>query len=235
VPDLPRARGGRLDGCRVALLLESDFYEPEVFYYERRFAEEGADLRVLSRLWGMDSITFTGHEYRVPYTVTESLEDLDDDALRELDALIVPSGMVADRLRYTEDVNRVAPAVELLRRAFAEPTILKGVICHGMWLAAPVPEVIRGRKIVVHNNLIGDARNMGAEYVDADVVVDGDDLVTARTGEHAHLFAAELIERIARRRAWLESASGSHPEPGTESGGTLPPLSEGGARWMSGT
>jgi protease I len=224
--DLPRSTGGRLAGRTVALLLESDFYEPEVFYYERRFAEEGADFRVLSRLWGMDSITFTGHEFRAPYTVTESLEAYDDSRLPELDALIVPSGMVADRLRYTEDVERLAPAVDLLRRAFAEPRVLKGVICHGMWLAAPVPEVVRGRKVVVHNNLIGDARNMGAAYVDQDVVVDGDDLVTARTGEHAHLFAAELIDRLARRQAWAPPAA-EEPE--------LPELSEGGARWMSET
>lgn len=225
--DLPRAPQGRLAGRTVALLLESDFYEPEIFYYERRFAEEGADFRVLSRLWGMDSITFTGHEYRAPYTVTESLEDWDDAALAGLDALIVPSGMVADRLRFTEDVERPAPAVDLLRRAFSVPTVLKGVICHGMWLAAPVPEVVRGRKVVVHNNLIGDARNMGADYVDQDVVVDGDDLVTARTGEHAHLFAAELIERLARRQAWEPPAE---QEPELEV-----PLTEGGARWMSET
>lgn len=228
MPELPRPGSGRLSGCRVALLLESDFYEPEVYYYERRFAEEGAELVVLSRLWGMDSITFTGHEYRAPYTVSESLEDVDDERLRGFDALIVPSGMVADRLRFSEDVSRPAPAVDLLRRAFAEPTVLKGVICHGLWLAAPVPEVVRGRKVACHNNLVGDARNMGAEYVDEDVVVDGEDLVTARTGDHAHLFAAELIERLARRRAWTELAQQTE-----EAADRSPERTEEEARWMS--
>lgn len=230
--DLPLAPDGRLAGRRVALLMESDFYEPEIFYYERRFAEEGAELLVVSRLWGQDSITFTGHEYRAPYTVVHDLAELDGGALADLDALIVPSGMVADRLRYTEDVAELPPATELLRRAFAEPTVLKGVICHGMWLAAPIPEVVRGRKVVVHNNLVGDARNMGAEYVDADVVLDGDDLVTARTGEHAHLFAAALIERLARRGAWVDPAE---DEAAEEPGAEQIPDTEGGARWMSET
>jgi protease I len=79
---------------------------------------------------------------------------------------------------------------------FAEPGILKGVICHGMWLMAPAPELVRGRRVVVHNNLIGDARNMGAQYVDQDVVVDGD-LVTGRTGGHCHLFARQIIELLS--------------------------------------
>lgn len=229
MPDLPRAPDGRLDGYRVALLLESDFYEPEIFYYERRFAEEGIDLHVLTRLWGQPSITFTGHEFRAPYTVTEGLEDVDDELLRSFDALIVPSGMVSDRLRYTEDVSRLAPAVELLRRAFTEPSVLKGVICHGLWLAAPVPEVVRGRKVVAHNNLIGDVRNMGAEYVDEDVVLDGDDLLTGRTGQHAHLFAAALLEQLARRRAWREPDTdpAAAERPGTDT--------EESARWMSET
>jgi protease I len=36
---------------------------------------------------------------------------------------------------------------------------------------------------------------MGANYVDEDVVVDGD-LVTARTGGHCHLFARKIIELL---------------------------------------
>lgn len=189
---------GAIPGAKIAVLLESDFYEPEIFYYQRRFAEEGAQVDFLTRLWGRDSITFTGHEWRVPFTVERSLEDLPAD-LRPYDALIVPSGMVADRLRYTEDVERLAPATELLRRAFEQPDLLKGVICHGLWLAAPIPETVKGRPVVCHNNLIGDVRNMGAEYVDRDVVVDGD-LVTGRTGQHHHLFARTIIEQLGRRQ-----------------------------------
>ena len=110
----------------------------------------------------------------------------------------MPSGMVSDRLRYTEDVSRTPPATEFLRRAFAEPGIIKGIICHGLWLVAPAPELVRGRPLVVHNNLIGDARNMGAIYTDQDLVVDGD-LVTARTGGHCHLLARAIIDLIASK------------------------------------
>ena len=188
----------RLIGHKIAVLVESDYYEPEIFYYQRRFPEEGAEVHFLSRMWGQDSLTFQGHEFRAPFECHESFEGMDDKGLREYSAIIVPSGIVADRLRYTADPNELPPATELLVRAFAEPDILKGIICHGMWLVAPVPELVRGRRVVVHNNLLGDARNMGAEYVDEDVVIDGD-LITARTGGHCHVFARAIIDTLAER------------------------------------
>ena len=188
-----------LEGKKVAVLMEADYYEPEIWYYQRRFAEEGAEVHFLTRLWGQERLTFRGHEWQVPFEANESFEEIDDEALRSFDAIIVPSGMVADRLRYTEDVAKLPPATEFLKRAFAEPGVLKGIICHGMWLAAPAPEMVRGRHVVAHNNLLGDVRNMGAVYVDEDVVVDGD-LVTGRTGGHCHLFARRIIEILENGR-----------------------------------
>lgn len=188
----------KLVGRKIGILLESDFYEPEIFYYQRRFAEEGAEVHLLTRLWGQPSLTFLGHEYRAPIEVHESFEDIDDEELRGYAAIIVPSGMVSDRLRYTEDPQRqLPPATAFLRRAFAEPGLLKGIICHGMWLLAPAPELVRGRPVVAHNNLYGDVTNMGAIYTDEDVVVDGD-LVTGRSGGHCHLFAHRIVEMLAR-------------------------------------
>ena len=192
--------GGQLTGRTIAILMESDYVEPELHYYLRRFAEEGARTRLITRLWGQPALTFTGHEHHLPLTVDGDLESIDDPQLRGLDALIVPSGMVSDRLRYAESPAEVAPAVRLLERAFAEPGLLKGIICHGLWLAAPIPRVVRGRRVTCHNNLIGDVRNMGAEYTDQDIVVDGD-LVTARSADHCHEFARMIIDLLSARPA----------------------------------
>jgi protease I len=186
-----------LAGKKIGVLLEADFYENEIFYYKFRFPEEGAELHFLSRLWGNTQLTFLGHEFRAPMECRESFEGMTDEELASYSAIIVPAGMVADRLRYTERVDQLPPAVTFLRRAFANKSILKGIICHGLWLTAPAPELVRGRKLVCHNNLLGDARAYGAVYVDQDVVVDGD-LVTARTGGHAHLFARTIIDLLAR-------------------------------------
>jgi deglycase len=194
--DITLAKNGELAGHTIAVLMEGDYVESEILYYERRFAEAGAEVHFLTRLWGQPSLTFTGHEWRVPRTVDRSFEDVDDEALGSYSAVIVPSGIVSDRLRYTEDPDALAPATQFVARAMGTPGLLTGIICHGLWLLSAAPELVRDRRLVVHNNLVGDARNMGARYVNEDVVVDGD-LVTARSAYHCHLFARTLIDLIA--------------------------------------
>lgn len=183
----------KLQGKKVGVLIESDFYEEEIFYYKHRFPEEGIELQFLSRLWGQPYLTFKGHEFQAPFECHKSFEGISDDELRGFSAIIVPSAIVSDRLRYTDDINNLPPAVEFLKRAFAQKDIIKGIICHGMWLVSPAPELVRGRNVVSHINLHGDVKNMGAIYTDQDVVVDGD-LVTARTGGHCHMFARKIID-----------------------------------------
>jgi protease I len=185
---------------KVAILIESDYYEKEIFYYEHRFAEENIEAHFVSRLWGNASLTFTGHEQKYPFVCTEDFTNWSDETLRSFAGIIVPSAFVSDRLRYSEDVTKLAPATDLVRRAFQERSIVKGIICHGMWLLATVPELVRGRPVVCHNNLVGDVRNMGAIYTDRDLVVDGD-LVTARTGGHCHLLARQMIQMMTSAAA----------------------------------
>src|SRR6516164_8577636 len=119
----------RLQGKKIAVLLESDFCESEIWYYKLRFPEEGATVDFLTRLWGQKSLTFTGHDHRVPMDCDKSFEGMSDEQLRGYAAVIVPAGFVADRLRYSEDVITPPPAVKFLKRAFADKTILKGILC----------------------------------------------------------------------------------------------------------
>ncbi len=184
-------------GDKIGILFESDYDEPEIFYYKYRFAEEDLDVRLLTRLWGNSFLTFRGHDNHIPMECHESFEFISDSELSTYTAFIVPAGMVSDRLRYTEDINKLPPACVFMKRIFADKRILKGIICHGMWLLSPVPELIRGRNAVVHNNLLGDLKNMGGIYVNEDVVVDGD-LVTGRTGGHCHLFARTIINILKK-------------------------------------
>jgi protease I len=118
----------KLQGKQIGILMEADYYEPEIWYYQRRFPEEGAEVHLLTRLWGQPSLTFKGHEYHIPLECHESFEEMEDAELRRYAAIIVPAGMVADRLRYTEDIKKLPPAVEFLRRAFNERSIVKGII-----------------------------------------------------------------------------------------------------------
>jgi protease I len=189
----------KLKGKKIAVLLESDFCEYEIWYYKLRFPEEGAVLDFLTRLWGERSLTFRSHDHRsVEMECDKSFENMRDEELRGYAALIVPAGFVADRLRYSKVVGQLPPAVQLLKRAFGEKSVIKGFICHGLMLASRIPEVLKGRRVVCHNNLYGDVTNMGAIYVDEDVVVDGD-LVTAREANSCARFATTIIDLLTNR------------------------------------
>jgi protease I len=186
---------GRLPGRRVGILMENDFVADEISYYQRRFAEEGAEVVLLTRLWGQPELTFTGADHGPGISVDGDFEELGYGELARLSALIVPSGMVSDRLRYSEDVDKPAPAVELMRRAFRLPNLVKAFSCHGLLLMSAAPDLLRDRPVTCHNNLIGDVRNMGARYTNQNLVVDGD-LVTSRTVDHCHLLARAVIAQL---------------------------------------
>ncbi|KPI02573.1 ThiJ/PfpI domain-containing protein [Actinobacteria bacterium OK074] len=186
----------RLAGRRIGILIESDFVEDEIAYYRKRFAEEDIEVVLLTRLWGQESLTFTGHEHQATLDVNGDLEQLDYGELHQFSALVVPSGMVADRLRYSEDLQQAAPAVALMRRAFRIPSLLKAFSCHGLSLLSAAPELVGDREVTCHNNLVGDVRNMGARYLDQDIVIDRD-LITSRTVEERHLLARAVIETLA--------------------------------------
>lgn len=198
-----------LTGKKILVLMEGDFYEPEILYYKSRFAEEGAEVHFVTKLWGQPSLTFQGHEHRMPFTVDRAFTELSDEDLASYAAFIVPSGFVSDRLRYTPDPDSPSEAVQLLRRAFGIPTLVKGIICHGMWLAAWAPDLIRGRPVTTHPNLVADVRNMGGVFVNEDVVVDGD-LVTGRTGGHHAPFARRIIDEVAKRGAAAAKPAFAH-------------------------
>jgi protease I len=183
---------------KIGILLENRFIDHEIIYYSHRFPEENIKIDLLTRLWGCPSLKFKGLELGMEVTVDKSFEDINDYELANYSAIIIPAGYVADMLRYAEKPGDLAPAVKFIKRAMSMKTILKGAICHSLWIFDPIPDVIKGRTVTCHNNIIGSVKNTGAIYVDQDIVVD-DDLITARTGGLFALFARTIINEINKR------------------------------------
>lgn len=187
-----------LEGKKIGILMESRFIDYEIIYYSHRFNEEGAETHFMSRLWGQPNLTFKGEELGMQMSVDRSFENMDDSELDTYSAIIVPAGSVSDRLRYAEIPGDLSPAVQFMKRAMDNKSIIKGAICHSMWIFDPIPEIVRGRKVTCHNNIMGSVKNTGALFVDKDIVVD-DDLITARTGALFAPFARTIIEELEKR------------------------------------
>lgn len=105
------------------------------------------------------------------------------------DGLVLPGGTKnPDRLRMDKD------AVEFVRSFFdaGKPV---AVICHGSWTLVEA-DVVRGRTLTSWPSLQTDLRNAGAEWVDEEVVVDGN-LVSSRKPDDLPAFNAKVVEVFA--------------------------------------
>ncbi|HET6921335.1 MAG TPA: type 1 glutamine amidotransferase domain-containing protein [Jiangellaceae bacterium] len=105
------------------------------------------------------------------------------------DGLVLPGGTKnPDRLRTDKD------AVEFVR-AFFDAGKPIAVICHGPWTLVEA-DVVRGRTITSWPSLQTDLRNAGANWVDEEVVVDGN-LVSSRKPDDLPAFTQKLVEVVA--------------------------------------
>ncbi len=203
--------GGLLEGKKIAVLVESEFIPEEIEVYRHGFAATGAEVHFMSRLWGNASVTFFSdvEEFgQAPQTLEVNL-DFQKVALEDYAAVIMAANYTSVRLRYFErpkdqpfsaDMVKSAPAVQFFARAMANPRIVKGALCHGLWILTPNPELLKGRKVICHEVVLADILNCGAQYVPPDeqnngVVVDRD-LVTGRSKNEVRPFVHAIARQI---------------------------------------
>jgi protease I len=107
----------------------------------------------------------------------------------EYDALVLPGGVVSpDALRMDED------AIAFVKKFVSEDKPV-AAICHGPW-ALVEADVVRGRTVTSWPSLRTDLRNAGAEWVDREVVRDGN-LVTSRKPDDLPAFNEELLNLLS--------------------------------------
>ncbi|HDR73613.1 MAG TPA: type 1 glutamine amidotransferase [Methanoculleus sp.] len=110
---------------------------------------------------------------------------VDSVSVDEFDALLIPGGYSPDKLRVFDE------AVEFVR-AFVTSGKPVFVICHGPQLLITA-RVLEGRRITGYASIVQDIKNAGAEYVDEEVVVDGN-LVSSRGPADLPAFIRTMLE-----------------------------------------
>jgi protease I len=105
------------------------------------------------------------------------------------DGLVLPGGVAnPDALRMDED------AVAFVRE-FMESDRPVAAICHAPWTLVEA-DVVRGRRMTSWPSLHTDLRNAGADWVDEEVVVDGN-LVTSRKPDDLPAFNEAAVSLFA--------------------------------------
>jgi protease I len=184
-----------LQGLKVAILIENGFEQVEMTEPRKALDQAGASTAVVSprsqrvRGWNFSD---WGEEFAVDVP-------LDQADPQEFDALLLPGGVMnPDTLRMQP------PAVDFVK-AFFDADKPVAVICHGPWTIIETGAA-RGRRIASWPSLKTDLRNAGAEWVDQEVVIDGN-LVSSRKPDDIPAFNRAMLDVFSDRRARARPAA----------------------------
>src|SRR4051812_14669979 len=174
-----------LSGMRVAVLATDGGEQVGLERPWQSLEEAGAEPELVSLERG--KITAYQHiDKGDPQQVDTTVADSDPD---DYAALVLPGGVVnGDFIRADTD------AVAFVK-AFFEAGKPVAAICHAPWVLAEA-DVVRGRRMTSWPSLQTDLRNAGADWVDEEVVVDGN-LVTSRKPDDLDAFDAAIVEQFA--------------------------------------
>lgn len=174
-----------LSGKRVAIIATDHFEESELLEPLELLRGAGAEVRVHSAVARPIQATKGDVNPSRKVEVDGTFDDLDVDAT---DALIVPGGTVnADRIRMDERAQTIVRKVVGAGKPLA-------AICHGPWLLVSAG-VVDGKRLTSWPSLADDIRNAGGDWVDAEVVVDGN-LITSRKPDDIPAFVGEIEKAL---------------------------------------
>lgn len=175
-----------LDGIRVAILATDGFEQSELEKPRKALDEAGAKTSVVSPAGGKIK-GWKDKDWGKSISSDLSLSDASAD---DFDALVLPGGV------HNPDTLRMIPeAVEFVKAFFSTGKPV-AAICHGPWTVLEAGEV-RGRRMTSWPSLKTDLTNAGAEWVDEEVVVDGN-LITSRKPDDIPAFNREIISALSR-------------------------------------
>ncbi|PYN63708.1 MAG: protease [Candidatus Rokuibacteriota bacterium] len=172
----------KLAGKRIAILAENMYQEMELWVPYYRFKEEGAEVKVV----GADGAKAYTSKHGYPVNV-----DVQADQVKavEFDAVVVPGG-------YAPDLMRRHPAMVALVREAAQQGKVVAAICHAGWMLVSAG-VLKGRKATSFFSIKDDLVAAGANWVDQEVVVDGN-LITSRRPDDLPAFCRALVAALGK-------------------------------------
>jgi protease I len=200
-----------LANCAVLVMTETEFIADEMAYYRTRFAKQGARVDFATNLWGAKSRTLVADvtEPDVMPATMEVSKDVADLKASDYDIVLQAANYTAVRLREIPPMHshgsvaktREVPAVRLFAEAMRNRRIVKGALCHGLWILTPWPELLAGRRVMCHTVVLADVHNAGAVYVpDGPNVVIDDDLVTGRSFADVDAYVEAICFAAQQRR-----------------------------------
>ena len=171
----------KLAGKTIALMLDEQYQELEVWYPCYRLREEGADVSLVAPRAGKTYPSKLGY----PCVSDVAAADVDGG---DFDAVIVPGGWAPDFMRRDESM------IAFIRQC-AGAGIVLAAICHGGWMLC-CTDALKGKRATSFVAIKHDMINAGADWVDDECVVDGK-LITSRKPDDLPAFCAAIIDALS--------------------------------------
>lgn len=175
-----------LSGKKVAVLVDNYFEEAEFTGPVDALRQAGATVEVVAAEPEDSQVQAMQHvDKSNKYDIDKTLEDAEIDSY---DALVLPGGAInADQLRVQDKAKQWV-------KSYMDEGKPVAAICHAPWVLASAG-VAEGRKLTSFFTIQDDMRAVGANWVDEEVVVDGN-LITSRKPDDVPAFNQALINMM---------------------------------------
>lgn len=166
---------------KIGVLIGPKFEDVEYNKPSNAFKKAGHEL---TRIGLEEGQTVEGKEEKTKVTVEKSAKDV---SVEDFDAIFIPGGCSPDKLREDQNVVKfVKEFVESDKPVFA--------ICHAPQLLITA-QVIEGRRVTGWKSIIQDIKNAGAEYVNEEVVEDGN-IISSRGPDDIPAFTEASLRKL---------------------------------------
>jgi protease I len=175
-----------LKGKKIAILATDGFEQVELTEPRKALDDAGATTIVVSpndgEIKGWQHIDW-GDKVKVD----KSLADANPN---EFDALVLPGGVM------NPDHLRMDPAAVNFVKQFVASGKTVAAICHGVWTLLETG-ALKGKTVTSWPSLKTDLRNAGANWVDQQVVTDGQ-FIFSRKPDDIPAFSKAIIEQVSK-------------------------------------
>lgn len=175
-----------LENKKIAVLAADGYEQSELDSPVEALRSAGAEVKIISLKSGKIK-AMKDHEWSTSVDVDHVVKDVKAD---DFNALLLPGGVInPDRLRADQD------AVKFVKDFFAQNKPV-AAICHGPQTIINAEEA-KGRKMTSYNAISKDLINAGANWVDEEVVTDGN-LTTSRKPDDLPAFNERIVQEFAK-------------------------------------
>jgi deglycase len=182
-----------LHNKRIAVLVEQQYQEMEVWYPIYRLREAGCTVTVVGPDAGQSYPSKLGYPCKSDKAASQCRAE-------DFDAVVVPGGFAPDFIRRTEAMIRFVSNM-------AEQGKVVAAICHGPWVLCST-QALKGKKATCFMAIKDDVINAGAKYIDAEVVRDGN-IITSRKPDDLPAFMQAIIQATRESKPAAAKAAAS--------------------------